>query len=290
MLSEIFQKPKPILGRVQLLALPGSPHWDGNWDSLITRAEQEATALATGGVDGLILENAHDTPFSRERMDVAGAIAMALLAKRLKQFTHLPIGVSVLRNDPETALAIALNAQVDFLRLSLLQGALVTESGVLNSRLNELLHYKNRLKAELPPLLVDISPQHLCAGSQPLASGSLQAESAALLALAQTLTLTHLPSVSLAVSSRFARPETLAMLRQQLTLPLWLEHQDPQTQPDAWFEQADGLILDAGIRKTSSLQADLPPTIDMPLVEEMINRLRGVQSVQEMDPDLFLQR
>lgn len=288
MLSEIFQKPKPIIGRVQLLALPGSPDWDGNWDTLITRAEQEATALATAGVDGLILENFHDTPFSRERMDVAGAIAMALLTKRLKQFTHLPVGISVLRNDPETALAIALNTGADFLRLSVLSGAFVSESGVVNSRLNELLHYKNRLKADLPPLLVDLSPQHLTTGIGQ--ATNRQAHTLThLLTLAQELP-TNFGPISLAISSQSLQPEALIAFKQQTRLPVWVEHESPHTEPDDWYESADGLILETGIRKASALHPDLPPTIDMPQVEELVNRLRGIKTVQEMDPDIFLQR
>lgn len=288
MLSEIFQKPKPILGRIQLLALPGSPNWEGEWEALTSRAEQEATALATGGVDGLILENFHDTPYTRGRMDVAGAIAMAMLARKLKQFTNLPIGISVLRNDPETALAIALNTNADFIRLPLLSGALITESGVINSRMNELLHYKNQLKAELPPLLVDVSLQHL-------------APAAKLATLDYSQTLTHLIQIAndipesckpagLIVSDQVVKPEWVQAFKTQTSWPVLIEHQSKGLEPDLHFEQADGIILETDIRKASALQPGLSPTIDMTRVEEIVNRLRGVKSVSEMDPDIFLKR
>lgn len=288
MLSEIFQKPKPIIGRVQLLALPGSPAWEGEWNTLTSRAEQEATALATGGVDGLILENFHDTPYTRGRMDVAGAIAMAMLARRLKQFTNLPIGVSVLRNDPETALAIALNTQADFIRLSLYSGALITESGVINSRLNELLHYKNQLKADLPPLLVDVSLKHLASAStmMPL-QGPQKLEH--LRQIADEIPKGH-QSLALVVSDQTLPPDLLAEFKKSTPYPVLVEHQTPEQEPDTHFERADGLILETGIRKTSALQPGLPPTIDMIRVEEIVNRLRGLKHVTEMDPDIFLQR
>jgi predicted TIM-barrel enzyme len=213
---------------------------------------------------------------------------MALLSKRLKQFTHLPVGISVLRNDPETALAIALNTGADFLRLSVLSGALISESGVVNSRSNQLLHYKNRLKAELPPLLVDLSPQHLTTGINQAVIGQAQALER-LLTLAQELPSNFGP-ISLAISSQSLQPNELHQFRRQVSFPVWLEHQSAHTEPDAWFEFADGLILETGIRKTSALQPHLPPTIDMPQVEELVNRLRGIKPVQEMDPDIFLQR
>lgn len=288
MLSEIFQKPKPIIGRIQLLALPGSPNWEGQWDTLTSRAEQEATALATGGVDGLILENFHDTPYTRGRMDVAGAIAMAMLARKLKQFTNLPIGISVLRNDPETALAIVLNTHADFIRLPLLSGALITESGVINSRMNELLHYKNQLKADLPPLLVDISLQHLAPASK-LGHLSPAQNLTHLIQIANDIPQSCQPA-GFIISDQVLEPELLASLKTQVSAPVLIEHQTANQDPDAHFNAADGLILEVDIRKSKALQPDDAPTIDMTRVEEIVNRLRGIQSVSEMNPDIFLQR
>mgnify|MGYP005685173691 CR=1 FL=1 len=56
MVTEIFEKPKPIIGTIELLPLPGSPGWNGHLEQVISRAEQEATALASGGVDGIVRE------------------------------------------------------------------------------------------------------------------------------------------------------------------------------------------------------------------------------------------
>ena len=285
MLSEIFKKPKPILGKIQLLALPGAPGWDGHWETLITRAEQEATALATGGVDGLILENFHDTPYTAGRMDPAGAIAMALLARRLKQFTDLPIGISVLRNDPETALAIAMNADADFIRLSVVTGALMTDSGVINSRLNELLHYKNHLKAELPLLLVDVTTAHLSAKGS-TASGQGLAHLADIAAQIPGLQ----EKLALVLSDRDISPQELATFKGTTAYPVILEHQICPHSVDAYFEIADGLILDVDTRKKSVMHPELPPTIDMARIESVVNRLRGVMNLSHLDPDIFLNR
>jgi uncharacterized protein len=285
MLSEIFKKPKPILGKIQLLALPGSPGWEGQWELLTTRAEQEATALATGGVDGLIIENFHDTPYTAGRMDAAGAIAMAMLAKRLKQFTDLPVGISVLRNDPETALAVAINAQADFIRFSVLTGALMTESGVVNSRLNELLHYKNHLKADLPPLLVNVTADHLV----PSGSTTQKQALAHLLEVAGTIPVLH-GKLALVLSDRDIAPLHVETFKASATCPVLIENSTAPQAVDAYYEQADGLILDAETRKKSVMHPDLPPTIDMPRVETVINRLRHVIPVSQMNPDIFLSR
>lgn len=298
MLSEIFKKPKTdshsvtnavtgslILGKVQLLSLPGSPGWEGQWESLIMRAEQEATALATAGVNGLLIENAHDAPYTQDRLDPAGAIAMALLVNRLQQFTGLPIGISILRNDPETALAIAINTKVSFIRLPLLTGAMLTEDGVINSRFHQLMQYKSLLKTELPPLLLDISTRH--AGSSILQGSTSRLEH--LIALAKALPQ-QITEPTLVVSDNDLTPQEVLQLKEAVCREILVESQVHPQQVQHYFEQADGVILDAGLRKSSSIHPQLPPAIDMFRVEEVINQLRQVVPLHEMNPDIFLQR
>ncbi len=72
MLQELFGTNKPIIGVIHLLPLPGSPRWDGRMDPVCLRAEQEAAALTTGGVDAIIVENFFDAPFTRGRVDTSG--------------------------------------------------------------------------------------------------------------------------------------------------------------------------------------------------------------------------
>jgi hypothetical protein len=287
MLAEIFQKPKPILGKVQLLALPGAPGWDGHWESLISRAEQEATALATGGVDGLIIENYYDMPYTQDRIDTAGAIAMALLAKRIKQLTQLPVGLSILQNDPETALAVAINIEAPFMRLPLIAGAMISESGVVTSKLNALLHYKNRLRIDkLPFLMVDISQDHLIPAESQVEKMSPESH---LKKVAETFAR-HPATGTLIVADGAVSPQLLQSLRQDLNTPVMVENRQAKNPVDELYNIADGLILDAGIYKSTSQHPALRPTVDMSKVEELVNRLRKIPSVTEMDPDVFLTR
>jgi predicted TIM-barrel enzyme len=55
--TTLFKTAVPVLGVVHLLPLPTSPRWQGNLQTVIDRAEQEATALVSGGVNGIIVEN-----------------------------------------------------------------------------------------------------------------------------------------------------------------------------------------------------------------------------------------
>jgi predicted TIM-barrel enzyme len=66
-LTQIFNTTNPVIGVVHLLPLPTSARWGGSLTAVIERAEQEATALAAGGVDGIIVENFFDAPFTKEK-------------------------------------------------------------------------------------------------------------------------------------------------------------------------------------------------------------------------------
>lgn len=294
MLAEIFQKPKPVLGQIQLLALPGTHAWDGNWELLTTRAEQEAAALATGGVDGLILENSFNAPHAGEQLDTAGAIAMALLLRKLKQFTGLPVGISVIGNDPDSALAIAINTKASFVRLSVITGARLTNTGIINSQFQQLLHYKNHLKAEMPFILADISLNHI----SPLGS---KASPMSVQYAGTPQRIEHLSQIIHSIpreAERYALilpdsdilPEEIITLQDATDETILIESVQSPERMDDYYAYANGLILNADIRKQSSLYPNVPPSVDMTRVEEHVNRLRGVKPLHEMDPDIFLAR
>ncbi|MEN9219822.1 MAG: BtpA/SgcQ family protein, partial [Thermostichales cyanobacterium GMQP_bins_62] len=97
LLKDLFDTPRPVIGVVHLLPLPTSPRWGGSLEAVIIRAEQEATALAAGGVHGIILENYHDAPFAPGRVDAAVVSAMTVVGQRIRNLVHLPLGLNVLR-------------------------------------------------------------------------------------------------------------------------------------------------------------------------------------------------
>ncbi|HHP7231514.1 MAG TPA: BtpA/SgcQ family protein, partial [Xenococcaceae cyanobacterium] len=128
-LKQIFQTHHPIIGVVHLLPLPTAPRWDGNLKAVIARAEQEATALAAGGADGIIVENFFDAPFAKERVDPAVVSAMSLIVDRLKGMVTIPIGINVLRNDAHSSMAIASCLGIEFIRVNVLTGVMATDQG-----------------------------------------------------------------------------------------------------------------------------------------------------------------
>jgi predicted TIM-barrel enzyme len=59
-MSELFSRPKPVVGVIHVGALPGTPRASQSVSELVNVAQREARVYREGGVDGLIIENMHD--------------------------------------------------------------------------------------------------------------------------------------------------------------------------------------------------------------------------------------
>ncbi len=167
-LNQIFKTPNPIIGVVHLLPLPTSPRWGGSLKQMINRAEQEATALAAGGVDGIIVENFFDAPFTKGQVDPAVVSAMTMIVQRLMQLVTLPIGLNVLRNDAQSAMAIATCVGSPFIRVNVLTGVMATDQGLIEGQAHQLLRYRRELGSDVK-ILADVLVKH----SRPLGSPHL---------------------------------------------------------------------------------------------------------------------
>ena len=167
-LHQIFKTPNPIIGVVHLLPLPTSPRWGGSLKAVINRAEQEVTALASGGVDGVIVENFFDAPFTKNQVDPAVVSAMTLIVQRLMNLVTLPVGINVLRNDAQSALAIATCLHAQFIRVNVLTGIMATDQGLIEGQAHQLLRYRRELGSDVK-IFADVLVKH----ARPLGSPNL---------------------------------------------------------------------------------------------------------------------
>ncbi|NJK41105.1 MAG: BtpA/SgcQ family protein [Acaryochloridaceae cyanobacterium SU_2_1] len=170
-LQHIFKSSHPIIGVVHLLPLPTSPRWGGSLKAVIARAEQESAALAAGGVDGLIIENFFDAPFTKGSVDPAVVSAMSLVIQRVKNLVPLPIGINVLRNDPCSAMAIATCVEAQFIRVNILTGVMATDQGLIEGQAHQLLRYRRELGSNVK-IFADVLVKH----ARPLGSTHLTTE------------------------------------------------------------------------------------------------------------------
>ncbi|MGB3135859.1 MAG: BtpA/SgcQ family protein [Nodosilinea sp.] len=167
-LIEVFNTRNPVIGVLHLLPLPTSPRWQGSLQAVVDRAEQEATALASGGVHGVIIENFFDAPFDKGSVDPAVVSAMGLVVQRLQTLIPVPLGINVLRNDARSALAIATCTGAAFIRVNVLTGVMATDQGLIEGCAHDLLRYRKELGSSVK-ILADVLVKH----ARPLGSPNL---------------------------------------------------------------------------------------------------------------------
>ena len=140
-----FMSHKFVIGVVHLLPLPGSPSFDGDVRAIFDRALEDASALKNGGVDGIIVENLGDAPFTGGHVRPHVVAFMAVIARRISDEFGLPIGINVLRNDGVSAIAVAAAANARFIRINVLTGAMVTDQGIIQGNAYEVLRYRREI-------------------------------------------------------------------------------------------------------------------------------------------------
>ena len=158
-LTTLFTTRTPVIGVVHLLPLPSSPRWQGSLQRIIDRALQEAVALASGGVHGIIIENFFDAPFTKGGVDPAVVSAMTIVVSRLRQVVAVPLGVNVLRNDAHSGLAIAACTGAEFIRVNVLTGAMATDQGIIEGDAYQLMRYRRELGADVK-VFADVLVKH----------------------------------------------------------------------------------------------------------------------------------
>src|SRR3970282_839750 len=122
-LAEVLGTPRALIGMVHLLPLPGSPRWGGSMAEVADRALADARALEAGGLHAPLVENHGDAPFTAGRVDAATAAAMTAVISEIRRNVRLPLGVNVLKNDSQSALAIAAATSACFIRVNSPVGA-----------------------------------------------------------------------------------------------------------------------------------------------------------------------
>lgn len=163
---------KPVIGMVHLRPLPGAPLAKGDLAPVIEAALADAEALAAGGCHALMMENFGDVPFYPGPVPATVVAVMTRIAVEIKRRTRLPLGINVLRNDGLSALAIAVAAGAEFIRVNVLTGARVTDQGLIQGIAHDLLRERAKLGAESVAILADVDVKH----SAPLAARPLADE------------------------------------------------------------------------------------------------------------------
>lgn len=154
---------RAIFGMVHLAPLPGSP-FALPITEVLELALADAAAIERGGASAIMIENFGDRPFFKRNVPVETVAAMTRVISEIARATKLPIGVNVLRNDGEAALAIASAVGAALIRVNVLTGAMLTDQGIIESDAASLL----RKRVAIAPG-VAIFADHMVKHAAPLA-------------------------------------------------------------------------------------------------------------------------
>jgi membrane complex biogenesis BtpA family protein len=185
-----------LVGVVHLPPLPGSPRSSVPIREIARDAIADTRALADAGFDLVMLENFGDAPFFAGRVPHVTVSAMTAIAALVRaELPSVALGINVLRNDADAALAIATVVSASCVRVNVHIGARVTDQGLIEGRAAETLRTRrdfgaDRAREGSPRIAIwaDVDVKHSAAlASRPLEQ---EAEDLALRAMADAVLVT----------------------------------------------------------------------------------------------------
>lgn len=162
-LKDLFIVEKPVIGMIHLIPLPGAPGHQGyGIDEIVEHALRDGEVLVEEGVDGLIVENMWDLPYYVGKGIPPEEITCQAVAARevVKEF-NVPVGVNIVHNGGRATLAVAVASGASFIRVCLLTGALVWDTGEIDHGVAaELLRLRKNLMCKHIKIFADINKKH----------------------------------------------------------------------------------------------------------------------------------
>jgi membrane complex biogenesis BtpA family protein len=135
------------------------------------RALQETEIFSRNAIDGLIIENFRDKPFFPVRVPAETVAALSAVAREVMKLANIPIGINVLRNDGESAVAIAAAVEAQFVRVNVHMNAVVSEQGIIQGTSHLTLRLRSALRSDVM-IFTDVGVKH----AAPLADRGLAIE------------------------------------------------------------------------------------------------------------------
>ncbi len=153
--------PDKFLGAmIAVLPLPGAPRYAGDDKKIIAQALSDLQHYVEVGVDAIVLENSHDLPYIKPPLPARAIQVMKRVATEVRRRFDGPIGIQVLEAANETALDIAHEAALDFLRVEGYVFAHVGGAGLIEGCAGRLLRQRKALGCEHIKVFGDVKKKH----------------------------------------------------------------------------------------------------------------------------------
>lgn len=152
-----------IIGMIHVRALPGTPSFGGDAESVVRIAIEEAALYHRVGVDGILIENMHDAPYLKgDSVGPEISCWMTRIGRAVRETVgpSVPVGLQMLAGANRQALAAAHAAGLDFVRVEGYVYGHVADEGWIESCAGDLLRYRKLIGAEHVKVWADIKKKH----------------------------------------------------------------------------------------------------------------------------------
>lgn len=263
----LFENRKPLIGVVHVSALPGTPAYAGGIDGIVKTALEDAGAYVVGGVDAVMLENMHDTPYERGGVGPEITAAMTAVACAVRRETDLPLGIQILAGANLEAMAVAHAAGLDFIRAEAYAFAHVADEGIIESSAAKLLRYRKLIGADRIQVCADIKKKH--------AAHAITAD----VSLGETAAAVEFMRGDVVIVSGVAtgQPPNLEDLREakrHCRIPVLLGSGIDVDNVASFFDDADGFIVGSSLKR----EGKWTNSVERQRVEALVGRVKELRS------------
>lgn len=268
-LATHFDKKKPIIGVVHLRPLPGAPRYEGEaMRDVIAAALRDARTLADGGIDGIMVENASDMPFSRpEHIGFETVAALSVVCQEIRNAVSAPIGITCVANGAIPGLAVAKAVGARWVRVNQWVNAYVANEGFLNGPAAEALRYRAQIGAKDVSIFADVHVKfgaHAITGDRSITEQATDAEWFDADVLIATGTRTGSPT----------QPEEVGEVRAGTNLPVIVGSGLSPEQVPTLMPVADGAIVGQWLKVDSRWWNPVDPA----RVERLMNAVEKART------------
>jgi uncharacterized protein len=151
---------KMVIGMIHIDALPGTPLHHFSLKQTIKNVVEQAEIYLSLGIDSIMIENMHDVPYLKGKVGPEIISSMTAVAVELRKMTTIPLGIQILAGANKEALAVALAAGFDFIRVEGFVFGHLADEGYFESCAGELLRYRKQIGAEEIAVFTDIKKKH----------------------------------------------------------------------------------------------------------------------------------
>jgi membrane complex biogenesis BtpA family protein len=140
--------------------LPGAPLYRGDDERIISAAVSDAQAYIEAGANAIILENSYDLPYIKPPLPARAIELMKQIAREVRIRFNGPIGIQLLEAANETALEIAYETDLDFVRVEGYVFAHIGGAGLIEGCAGKLLRRRKELGCEQIKIFADVKKKH----------------------------------------------------------------------------------------------------------------------------------